>query len=73
MNTSSCVTVQSNSGPTFDFVRLSKSKDAVDLAPNTVRKYHGEGLPFYQKKGERAVWFSRTELAAFIRQHKVAA
>lgn len=49
----------------FDLVRLSKSKETVDLAPNTLRAYHRDGLPFYRKG--KVVFFSRSELAAFIR------
>jgi hypothetical protein len=49
----------------FDLFRLSKSKDVVDVCPNTLRSYHREGLPFY-KRG-KAIFISKTELAAFIR------
>jgi len=49
----------------FDLIRLSKSKSTVDLAPNTLRQYHKEGLPFYRKG--RAVFVSKSELAAFLR------
>lgn len=52
----------------FDMVRLSKSKDIVDLAPNTIRKLHREaGLNFYRLG--KAVLFSRSELADLIRQN----
>jgi hypothetical protein len=49
----------------FDMVRLTKSKQAVDLAPNTLRAYARQGLRFY--KMGRAVFFSKAELEAFIR------
>jgi hypothetical protein len=59
-------TVQPNS-PTseFDLFRLSKSKDVVDVCPNTLRNYFTQGLPFY-KKG-KAIFVSKSELANFIR------
>ena len=50
---------------TFDLFRLSKSKAVVDLAPNTIRAYFMEGLPFY-KRG-KAIFVSRTEVEAFLR------
>lgn len=53
------------SSPGFDLFRLSKSKDVVDVCPNTLRAYFAEGLPFY-KKG-KAIFVSKTELANFIR------
>jgi hypothetical protein len=49
----------------FDLVRLSKSKKTVDLAPNTIREYSREGLNLYRRG--RAVFFSRGELAHFIK------
>jgi hypothetical protein len=49
----------------FDLFRLSKSKDVVDVSANTLRAYNREGLPFY-KQG-KAIFVSKTELAAFIR------
>jgi hypothetical protein len=50
---------------TFDLFRLSKSKEAVDCAPNTIRTYHKQGLPIY-KMGKSA-FVSRTEVFNFIR------
>jgi len=50
----------------YDLVRLSKSKSAVDLAPNTIRAYAREGLNLYRKG--RAVFFSRLELENHIRK-----
>lgn len=49
----------------FDLFRLSKSKEVVDLAPNTIRAYHRDGLPFYRQG--KAVFVSKAELASFIR------
>lgn len=49
----------------FDLCRLSVSKAEVDLAPNTLRKFNSEGLPFYRMG--KAVFFSRAELISFIR------
>lgn len=49
----------------FDLFRLSKSKDVVDVCPNTLRGYFTQGLPFY-KKG-KAIFVSKSELATFIR------
>jgi hypothetical protein len=59
-------TEQIAAAPGFDFARLSKSKDSVDLAPNTIRKYAKHGLPLYRLG--KAVFFSKAELAAFIQQ-----
>lgn len=49
----------------FDLFRLSKSKKEVDLAPNTIRAYAGQGLRTYRVG--RACFVSRAELAEFIR------
>ncbi len=51
----------------FGFFRLSKSKLAVDVCPNTLRAYNSQGLPFYRIG--KSVFVSYTELEAFIRQH----
>lgn len=48
----------------FDLFRLSKSKQAVDICPNTLRSYNKQGLPFYHRG--KAVFVSKLELAAFI-------
>jgi hypothetical protein len=48
----------------FELFRLSKSKFAVDVCPNTIRSYFKQGLPCY-KRG-KAVFVSRSELAQFI-------
>ena len=55
-----------SSETSFDLFRLSKSKEVVDVCPNTLRSYFDQGLRFY-KQG-KAVFVSKTELAAFIRQ-----
>lgn len=49
----------------FDLARLTRSKELVDLAPNTIRKFAKEGLPLY--RNGKAVFFSKAELEAFIR------
>jgi len=49
----------------YELFRLSRAKAVVDLAPNTLREYHRQGLPFYRVG--RAVFVSKAELAAFIR------
>jgi hypothetical protein len=51
-----------NSG--FDLFRLSKSKEAVDISPNTIRAYNREGLPLYRRG--KAVFVSRLELTEFL-------
>jgi hypothetical protein len=48
----------------FELFRLSKSKEVVDVCPNTIRSYFKQGLPCY-KRG-KAVFVSRSELAQFI-------
>ena len=55
----------SHSDMGFDFFRLSKSKEVVDVCSNTLRAYHKAGLPFYNRG--KAVFVSKTELAQFIR------
>jgi hypothetical protein len=49
----------------FDLFRLSRSKDVVDLCPNTLRAYHRRGLSFY--RNGKVVFISKSELASFIR------
>jgi hypothetical protein len=67
--------VMQEDNTSFDLVRISRAKKAVDLSPNTIRAYALEGLALYRKG--RALFFSRSELAAHIRrtssQHKLAA
>ncbi len=50
----------------FDLFRLTKSKSAVDVCPNTLRAYFKEGLPSY-KRG-KVVFVSKMEFADFIRR-----
>jgi hypothetical protein len=57
-------TTQTRAPEGFDLFRLSKSKAAVDVCPNTIRAYFRQGLPCY-KRG-KAVFVSRSELAQFI-------
>lgn len=52
--------------PDFDLFRLSKSKQAVDLGPNTIRGYAKRGLKIYVCGG--CSFVSKTELADFIRR-----
>lgn len=49
----------------FDLFRLGKSKQEVDICANTLRAYFKQGLRFY-KRG-KAIFVSKSELAAFIR------
>ena len=50
----------------FDLFRLSKSKSAVDVSPNTIREYARQGLKL--RRLGRAVFVSRAELDRFILQ-----
>jgi hypothetical protein len=65
MSNNSCTANQSGESG-FDLFRLSKSKEVVDVCSNTIRAYFKQGLPCYQRG--KAVFVSKTELAAFIRQ-----
>lgn len=69
MKIHSCTSVQTNGTTAFDLFRLSKSKETVDVCSNTLRAYHAEGLPFY--RNGKAVFISKMELAAFIRNPAV--
>lgn len=53
----------------FDLVRLSNSKTAVDVCSNTIRRYVSDGLPLYRMG--KAAFFSKTELASFIRTRAI--
>lgn len=64
MNAVAFTNKQDAQGAGFDLFRLSKSKDIVDLAPNTLRAYNKAGLPFYRKG--KVVFVSKSELAHFI-------
>jgi hypothetical protein len=61
---SACNAVQETAN-SFDLFRLSKSKEVVDLAPNTLRAWFRDGLTFY-KRG-KATFVSKTEVQAFIK------
>src|SRR5215831_6377562 len=52
----------------FDLVRLTKAKKEVDISPNTIREYARQGLNLYRQG--KAVFFSRAELATFIRSNQ---
>ncbi|MFN7139289.1 MAG: hypothetical protein ACK4UN_08120 [Limisphaerales bacterium] len=65
MKLNSFTDVQSAPQSGFEFFRLSKSKDVVDICANTLRAYNKEGLPFYRKG--KAVYVSKGELENFIR------
>jgi hypothetical protein len=54
----------------FDLIRLTKSKEHVDVCPNTIRAYASQGLDLYRVG--KAVFFSKTELAEFIRAKSMA-
>lgn len=56
----------------FDLFRLTRSKEIVDICPNTLRHYHKHGLPFYSRKGERAVYVSISDLEKFLKASLVA-
>ena len=49
----------------FDMARLSKSKQTVDVCPNTIREYARQGLNIYRLG--KAAYFSKAELEQFIR------
>lgn len=64
MQASSRIEIQTAQPGAFDLFRLSKSKEVVDLAPNTLRAYNRDGLPFYRKG--KTVFISKAELTAYI-------
>ena len=65
MNTLLVKAAQNGEAANFDLVRLSKSKQIVDLAPNTIRALSEQGLRLY--RSGKMVFFSRNELEHFIR------
>jgi hypothetical protein len=67
MSSIECNNRPANTAPTFDLARLSKSKEVVDLAPNTLRAYERAGGINFYRQG-KAVFFSKTQLAHFIMQ-----
>lgn len=68
MNTNTFVYGQENQSASdyFDLFRLCRSKDVVDLSPNTLRSYNKQGLPFHRQG--KVVFVSRRELSEFIRR-----
>jgi len=69
-NSIELTTAQTTPEQSWDLCRLSKSKSAVDICSNTIRQYSKQGLKIY--RCGKAAFFSRSELAAFIRQKGVA-
>lgn len=65
MNANARKTTQSAADESWDLFRISKSKAAVDLSSNTLRKFNREGLRFY--KVGKSIFISRQELSEFIR------
>ena len=57
--------VQETSNTNFDLFRLTKSKEVVDICPNTLRAFQRQGLRFY--RSGKAVFISKSELSAFIK------
>jgi hypothetical protein len=64
ISSKSCQTIK-EPAQSFDLFRLTKSKQAVDISANTIRKFARQGLRIYRHG--RAAFVSRTELAEFIR------
>jgi hypothetical protein len=54
----------------FDLVRISKAKEVCDVAPNSIRNYAKLGLRIY--RAGKSTFFSKMELAAFIKSGKGA-
>jgi hypothetical protein len=54
----------------FDLCRISHAKQNTSLCSNTIRAYFRQGLGCYRRG--KVVFFSKTELEAFIRKGKVA-
>jgi len=52
-------------GRTFDLVRVTHAKEAVDVCSNTIRAYSRRGLRLY--RAGKATFFSKSELEAFIK------
>ena len=63
-------TTNQASGASFDLCRISHSKESVSLCSNTIRAYFKQGVNCYRKG--KVVFFSLSELDAFIRAGKVA-
>jgi hypothetical protein len=58
------VTVATGGQSGFDLFRLTKSKEVVDVCPNTLRTYFKKGLRFY-KQG-KAIFISKSDVYAFL-------
>jgi hypothetical protein len=50
----------------FDLVRVSKAKETVDLAPNTIYNLARQNLLRIYRQG-RSSWFSKSELEAVLK------
>ena len=59
----SAPTIDADNG--FDLFRLSRAKEVVDISPNTLRKFNGDGLQFYRRGS--AVFVSKADLSMFLR------
>ena len=68
MIANACLDLNFGAPGNFDLFRLSRAKETVDLAPNTIRSFHRRGLPLYHQG--RAVFVSKTELSMFIRTNQ---
>ncbi len=64
INRTGLLPTASHTDSAFDLFRLSKSKEVVDVCPNTLREYNRRGLPFYHRG--KAIFVSKIELARFI-------
>ncbi len=53
----------------FDLFRLSKSKDIVDISPNTLRDFNRRGHLNFYRTG-KATFVSRAELDQFSRSNR---
>jgi hypothetical protein len=53
----------------FDLFRLTKSKEVVDVCPNTLRAFFKQGLASY--RNGKCVFVSKSELNSFIRRGAV--
>jgi hypothetical protein len=61
---------QNQPAESFDLCRISKAKLVCDVASNTIRAYaRAGGIKIY--KAGKSTFFSKSELAAFIRKGAV--
>jgi hypothetical protein len=58
-------TETSNNANSFDLFRISKSKEAVDISPNTIRKFARQGGLRIYRRGKNS-FASKIELRAFL-------